>query len=350
MPSLTDRSLFEELTEAHGVPGYENRIREILRRELDPVVDELRTDAIGNVLGTIEGNSDFEVVVAAHIDEIGFMVRNVTEDGFLQLDPLGGWDPRVLKAQRVVVHAESGPLTGIIGAVPPHTLDEADLEKTPEVDDVYVDLGRSGDEVADLVSPGDTVTMAQSTTRVGDLVTGKALDNRASVYAMLIAARQIQDPDVTVHFAGTTQEELGLRGAIALANDLETDLAIALDVTVASDLPEVSEGDYVTELGEGTAIKLKDGSVVTTPAVTRRLQEIADDQSIEYQTEVLPSGGTDTGGLQRYGGPRPVGAVSIPTRYLHTVTESAHVGDIEATADLLAAALNAESGTGSYVE
>lgn len=350
MTSLTDPALFEELTEAHGVPGYEGQIRDIVRRELASEVDTLRTDAIGNVIGTIEGEADFEIVIAAHIDEIGFMVRHVTDEGFLQLDPLGGWDPRVLKAQRVVVHTESGPITGIIGAAPPHTLDAEDLEETPDVEDVYVDLGRSGEAAAELVSPGDTVTMEQSTERVGDLVTGKALDDRASVYAMLIAARQIEDPDVTVHFAATTQEELGLRGAVALANDLETDLAIALDVTVASDIPGFEAGDYVTELGEGTAIKLKDSSVVTTPAVSRRFQTVAEEASIPYQTEILPAGGTDTAPLQRHGGARPVGALSIPTRYLHTVTESAHVGDIEATADLLAAVVNTETGTESYIE
>ncbi len=343
-----DFELLQELTETHGVPGYETRVQDIVRRELDSVVDHVRTDAMGNVIGTVEGG-DRSVVVAAHMDEIGFMVKHITDDGFLQLDPLGGWDPRVLKAQRVVVHTETEDLTGIIGAAPPHTMDEEDLEGTPDIEDVYVDLGRSADVVEALVTPGDTVTMSQQTIQVGDVVTGKALDDRASLFTMLAAAQRLDDPDVTVHFAATTQEEVGIRGAQALANDLDADVGIALDVTVANDIPGFDPAEHVTELGAGTAIKLKDSSVITTPAVHRRLQSVAADREIPHQREVLPSGGTDTAGFQRSGGARPVGALSIPTRYLHTVTETAHTTDIEATIELLTAFLETERVDTSYL-
>ncbi|WP_224332432.1 M42 family metallopeptidase [Haloprofundus halobius] len=340
--------LLRELTEASGVPGYEDRIREVVRRELEASTDRVTSDAMGNVVGTIDGESDYSVAIAAHMDEIGFMVRHITDEGFLQLDPLGGFDARVLRAQRVKVHTESGDLPGAIGSVPPHTLSDEQREKTDKVEDVHVDLGRSGDAVREHVSRGDLVTMDQTTVELGDHVTGKALDDRICLFAMLEAARRIENPAVTIHFAATVQEEVGIRGATALGGDVDPDLAVALDVTVANDVPGFDEGEHVTELGEGTAIKLKDSSVITNPKVHRRLRSVAEDEEIPYQLEILPAGGTDTAGFQNTHGAKPVGALSIPTRYLHTVTESAHADDVSATIDLLTAFLETETGEHDY--
>lgn len=343
-----DFDLLAELTETSGVPGYEDRVREVVRREFESSVDEIRTDAMGNVVGTIAGDSDYSVAVAAHMDEIGFMVRHVTDEGFVQLDALGGWDPRVLKAQRVRIHTEDGDVPGVIGSPPPHTLSEDQKEATPKVEDVHVDVGLSGDDATEAVTVGDVVTMDQTTREMGDAVTGKALDDRVCLFAMLQAAERIEDPDVTVHFAATVQEEVGLRGAKALGVDIDPDLAIALDVTVANDVPGFEAGDHVTELGEGTAIKLKDGSVITTPKVHRRLRSVAEAADIPHQSEILPAGGTDTAGFQNTHGAKPVGALSVPTRYLHTVTESAHVEDVDATIDLLTAFVESETGDHDY--
>jgi endoglucanase len=343
-----DFPLLCALTETGGVPGYEDRVRDLVREQLAEHTDVVRTDAMGNVVGTVEGEGDYEVVVAAHMDEIGFMVRHVDAEGFLELDPLGGWDPRVLRAQRVVVHTESGDVPGVIGSVPPHTLDEADLEASPSVEDVYVDCGLPKEKVRERVSVGDLVTMDQTTRRLGEHVTGKALDDRVCVYAMLRAARRLENPAVTVHFAATVQEEVGLRGARALGVDLDPDLAVALDVTVANDVPGFDEGEYVTRLGDGAAIKLKDSSVITSPKVHRRLKAVAAEAGVRTQYEVLPAGGTDTAGFQTGAGATPVGAISVPTRYLHTVTESVHVDDVRATVDLLTAFLRTETGEHDY--
>jgi len=337
-----------ELTEARGVPGYEDDVRDIVRREFEARTDRVRTDAMGNVVGTIEGDTDYSVAVAAHMDEIGFMVRHVTDEGFVQVDPLGGFDARVLRAQRVTVHGEED-LTGVIGSVPPHTLTDEQKEKADEVKDVYIDVGRDGEAVDELVSVGDLVTLDQTTTRMGDRITGKALDDRVCLFAMLEAADRIEDPDVTIHFAATVQEEVGLRGARALGVDIDPDLAVALDVTVANDVPQIGEAaDAVTELGAGTAIKLKDSSVITSPKVHRRLTDVAEAEGIDHQHEVLPAGGTDTAGFQNTAGAKPVGAISIPTRYLHTVTETAAGDDVTATIDLLTAFLESETGEHDY--
>ena len=343
-----DYELLVSLTEERGVPGYEDRVRERVRDAVAPHVDRLRSDAMGNLVGTVEGDADYDVVVAAHMDEIGFMVRHVDDEGFLELDPLGGWDPRILRAQRVTVHAADGDVPGLIGSVPPHTLDEADREATPDVEDVRVDLGLDAEAVDERVSVGDLVTMDQSTERVGEFVTGKALDNRVSVFAMLEAARRLESPSVNVHFAATTQEEVGLRGAEALGVDLDPDLVVAVDTTVANDVPGFEPGERVTELGEGVGIKLKDSSVITNHKVHRRLREVAESDGIDHQMEVLPAGGTDTGGLQRTSGATPAGAVSVPTRYLHTPTESVHGDDIAAAVDLLVGFLDTEDGAHDY--
>jgi putative aminopeptidase FrvX len=341
-----DFDLLKELTEERGVPGYEDRVRDLVREELETSTDDVRTDAMGNVVGTIEGDSDYSVAVAAHMDEIGFMVKHVTDDGFLKIDALGGWDARVLRAQRVTVHGEED-VTGVFGSVPPHTLDE-EPDGEEEVGDRVVDLGRDAEEVKELVSVGDLVTMDQTTVQMGDSVTGKALDDRVCLFAMLEAAREIENPDATIHFCATVQEEVGLRGATALGVDVDPDLAIALDVTIASDIPGVSADKHVTTLGDGAAIKLKDSSVITTPKVHKRLRSVAEDEEIDHQIEVLPSGGTDTAGFQNTNGAKPVGAISIPTRYLHTVTETANGDDIRATIDLLTAFLESEDSEHDY--
>ncbi|THE62979.1 M42 family peptidase [Salinadaptatus halalkaliphilus] len=340
------------LTETSGVPGYEDRIRDLVVDRFADSVDRVRTDAMGNVVGTLEGDTDYSVAVAAHMDEIGFMVRHVagSEDGFgfVELDALGGWDARVLKAQRVTIHTDDGDVPGVIGSPPPHTQDDDEREKTPDVEDVAVDIGLPYEEATDRISPGDLVTMEQTTERVGETVTGKALDDRVCLFAMLEAADRLTEPDATIHFCATVQEEVGLRGAQALGVDVDPDLAIALDVTVANDVPGFDDGAHVTDLGAGTAIKLKDSSVITNPKVNRRLQSVADAAEIAYQLEILPAGGTDTGGFQNSAGAKPVGAISIPTRYLHTPTETAHVDDIAATIDLLEAFLESEDGEHEY--
>ncbi|WP_255150499.1 M42 family metallopeptidase [Halorarius halobius] len=341
-----DYELLVELTETSGVPGYEDRVREVVRRELAPEVDRLRSDAMGNVVGTVDGG-DTEVLVAAHMDEIGFMVSHV-DDGFLGLEPLGGWDPRVLKAQRVTVHAEDGDLPGVIGSPPVHTLDDEDLDASEEVADVRVDLGLPATEVDERVAVGDLVTTDQRTERVGEHVTGKSLDNRVSVLALVEAARALTDPEVTVHFAATAQEEVGLRGAMALGVDVDADVVLALDTTVANDVPGVESGEHVTRLGEGAGIKLKDSSSITNPKLNRRLRMVADERSIPHQPEILPTGGTDTGGLQFRGGAKPAGAISVPTRYLHTPTEAVHHDDVRACLDLAVAFLETESGGSDY--
>nr|WP_237560425.1 M20/M25/M40 family metallo-hydrolase [Halolamina rubra] len=317
----------------------------MVRAALGPEVDRLRTDAMGNVVGTVDGEGDREVVVAAHVDEIGFMVSRVTDDGFLKLDSLGGWNAQILRAQAVTVHTDDGEVAGVIGAEPAHTRDEDDVEG---VDDLAVDLGLDGDAAAEAVSVGDVVTLDTDPRVLGDCVTGKALDDRAGVYAMLAAAR-VAEPDATVHFCATVQEEVGLRGARAVATDerFDPDLVVALDGTLERSVPGVDDAETITSLGDGVGIKRKDASVIPSPAVVDWLTDVAEEEGVEHQREVAWNIGTDTGALQNAGGAVLSGALSVPVRYHHSPVETAHRDDLTATVDLLAAAL---SRTGELVD
>lgn len=335
---MYDRDLLFDLAAAAGPVGYEDGVREVVREALAPEVDRVATDPMGTVVGTVEGDGDREVVVAAHVDEIGFMVSRVTDDGFLQLDSLGGWNAQILRAQPVTVHTDDGEVAGVIGAEPAHTRDEDDVE---DIDDLAVDLGLDGDAAADAVSVGDVVTLDTDPRVLGDCVTGKALDDRAGVYAMLTAARETE-PDATVHFCATVQEEVGLRGARAIATDdeFDPDLAIALDGTLERSVPGVDEAETISTLGEGVGIKRKDATVVPSPDVIEWLTAVAEDEGVDHQREVARNIGTDTGALQNAGGAVLSGALSIPVRYHHSPVETAHREDLTATVDLLAAALS----------
>ncbi|ESP87151.1 M42 family metallopeptidase [Candidatus Halobonum tyrrellensis] len=340
--TLDGSGLLRDLTEAHGPVGYEDAVRELAVAELDGSTDRVRTDAMGNVVGSIEGRSapDFELLVAAHVDEVGFMISHVDDDGFLRLDALGGWNPEVLRAQRVRVHADGGadPVDGVLGAVPAHVRDD---DEPLSVGELAVDVGLPAEAARDRVSVGDPVTLRAPTERLGRCIAGKALDDRAGVWTLLRAAERA-DPAVTVHFCATTQEEVGLRGARALGADLDPDLALAVDGTLERGVPGVDEADRVTELGAGVGVKRKDATVVPTPTVVEWLETLAADRDIPTQPEVASNIGTDTGALQTAAGATPVGALSVPVRYHHSPVETAHVRDLRATAELVTAGVDAD--------
>lgn len=345
--------LLKRLCETPGISGREERMRTLVAEELRPLSDTLETDAMGNLIAFKKGASDGpRVMIAAHIDEIGFMVKHIDERGFLRLLPIGGWDPRAMMAQRVMVHGFAGEsLLGALmpGVKPRHVLTEEEARKPLKVEDFMVDLGLSGDRVKALVEVGDMVTMDRTCERVGDTVVSKTLDNRLSVFVMIEALKRLQGKSLKCSLlaVATTQEEVGLRGTIPAAFALQPDIGIALDVTLAVDFPGGLEAEQVTKLGGGAAIKIVDSSLICHPKLVRHFRDVAEAKKIKYQLEVLPRGGTDAGGIQRSRGGVPSFTLSIPCRYVHTVNEMAHVDDIEAAIALLAAWLE-EAHTRSY--
>ena len=336
--------LLKELCEAPGVPGCEDAIRKIVIRELKALCTSIKTDMLGNVIGFKRGSGPAKnrrrVMIAAHMDEIGFIVTHVDDNGFLRVDPVGGINPKTIIAQRVWVFGKK-KLRGVIGSKPIHIMKEEERKKPATIDEIFIDLGLPGKQVKKLVEPGDPVVLEQSYAEIGDTVCCKALDDRVGVYVMIESLKKAKKAQADIYAVGSVQEEVGLRGAVTSAFDVDPHVGIALDVTLACDVPGAGKHQQITALGEGTAIKLKDSSSLSNPKLVKKLRAIAKKGRIKHQLEILPRGGTDAGAMQRTRGGVAVCTISIPTRYVHSVVEMAHRDDIQASIDLLAAFLNA---------
>ena len=330
--------LLKRLIETPGVPGREEKQREIAREELGSLTDEVRTDDLGSVIGTKRGSGDARVMVAAHTDEIGFLVKYIDEKGFLRLQTLGGHDPANMVSQRVLVSTSEGEtLRGALQPArkPPHIATEED-KKPPKANDFFVDLGMAADTVKEKVRIGDYVVMDRTLEKVGDDLMGKAMDDRVGVFVMYEALRAMGDHTATVFAVATSQEEVGVRGAEASGSALEPTVVVALDVTLAMDVPGGGTENTITELGKGVAIKIMDGYSISHPKVVEHLRAIAERENIPYQMEILPAGGTDAGGVQRLHGGIPTVTLSVPCRYVHTPNEMVSEADVEAAVTLLA--------------
>ena len=341
--------LLRALTQTPGIASREHAVRGLVRAEMEPLLDDVAVDTMGNLIGTRTGTGGPRVAIAAHMDEIGFVVRYIDEAGFIRLQRVGGFDPRVLVAQRVAIRTRAGDsLSGVLqlAAKPIHLLQPGESKET-RLDDLFVDLGLPVDEVNRQITIGDMVTLDRDLAELGDTIVSKALDDRLGVFVMLEALRKSPHGAATVVAIASTQEEVGLRGATTAAHQVGADIAIALDVTIAGDIPGNPPSDVVTKLGGGTAIKLMDSSHVAHPGLVDHLRDIAERHHIPYQLEILPAGGTDAAAFQKSQGGAVAGTISIPTRYVHTVNEMAHLTDIQASIDLLAAFLE-DAGSRSY--
>ncbi len=335
--------LLKELTEAFGVPGQEGAIREIVRRELGGLT-AITEDAMGSLIchkPSASGKGP-KVMLAAHMDEIGFVVRHISDKGFIKIHPLGGFDPRMLPAQRVVVSGFTGEAmhgTLMPGTKPKHLLTAAEAAKPLDLNDFFVDLGLSPEDVKAKVRVGDMVTLKREFQQTGSHYTCKAMDDRVAVFVMIEAVKALASHECEIYAVATTQEEIGLRGATAAGSGLAPDVCIAIDITLANDIPGVPEDMAITHLGKGTAIKILDGSLICHPGIVAHFRKLAEDKGIPHQMELLPMGGTDAGGVQKQHGGIPSFTLSIPTRYVHTVNETVHPSDVQASIDLLKAYL-----------
>jgi len=338
--------LLERLSELPGAPGREEHVRSFIRDRVESEADTVEVDAMGNLICHREADGDVDdpetVMLACHMDEIAFYVRHIDDDGFIRLQELGGFDVRNLFARRVRIETREGEeIVGNLNASGPpvHIASEEDKEKIPEVRELFVDTGLPTDELREKVRPGDPVTLVQDFRRIGELASGKCLDNRVACWVGVRALEELDRSDRELYVAFTTQEEVGVRGAQTSGFQIDPDVGIAVDVTLALDIPEVSEHEQITELGAGTAIKIFDSRSVSDKELVDRLVELAEEDGIPHQFEILPQGGTDAAGMQLAGtGCRAI-TLSVPCRYVHTITETIHPDDLRATADLLLAYL-----------
>ncbi|WP_375578425.1 M42 family metallopeptidase [Marivirga tractuosa] len=334
--------LLSKICETPGAPGHEKRIRDLVISEVKSLVDEVEVDNLGNVHAIKRAKSNPEgkkVMVAAHMDEIGFMVTHIDDNGFLRFTTLGGFDPKTLTAQRVIVHGKKDVI-GVMGSKPIHVMSTEERNKVSKTTDYFIDLGMDKKEVEKIVSVGDAVTRERGLIEMGDCVNCKSIDNRVSVFVLVEALKTLRDHPYDVYAVFTVQEEVGLRGANVASHKINPDFGIALDTTIAFDLPGAQEHEKVTSLGAGTAIKVLDAMTICDYRMVEFMKQTADRNSIKWQPEILTAGGTDTAGLQRMGKNGAIaGAISIPTRNLHQVIEMAHKQDILDSVQLLNACL-----------
>ena len=335
-------SLLKQICEIPGAPGFEKPVRDLVISLVRPYIDELHIDNIGNVIAIKKGvrNPDGKrVMLAAHMDEIGFIVSHIDEQGFLRFNTLGGFDPKTLTAQRVIVHGKKD-LIGVMGSKPIHVMTPEEKTKLPKTTDFFIDLGMPKEEVEKYITIGDPVTRDRELIEMGDCVNCKSIDNRVAVFIVIEALKQLTNPAYDVYATFTVQEEVGIRGANVAAHSINPDFGIALDTTIAFDVPGAAPHEKVTELGKGTAIKIMDAMTICDYRMVAFMKQVATKEAISWQPELLTAGGTDTAGVQRMGKQGAIaGAISIPTRHLHQVIEMAHKSDIADSIALLVACL-----------
>ncbi|MEM1616231.1 M42 family metallopeptidase [Pyrobaculum sp.] len=338
--------LLKKLSEARGPSGFEDEVREVVVKEMEPYVDEVVVDRWGNVIGVKKGATNYKALVAAHIDEIGLVVDHIDKEGFLRFRPIGGWNEVTLVGQRVWVKARDGWIRGVVGSLPPHVTPSGKEREAPEIKDLFIDVGASSREEVEKmgIAVGSVAVLDREVARLqNDLVTGKAFDDRAGVAVMLYALRLLKETPATVYAVATVQEEVSLRGAQIAAERVNPHYAIALDTTIAADVPGVSERQHVTKVGKGPAIKVLDGGrgglFIAHPKLRSHIVKIAEEVGIPYQLEVLYGGTTDAMAIafRREGIPSAV--ISLPSRYVHSPVEVISLKDAVNAARLLAAVL-----------
>lgn len=335
--------LLKKLSNAPGVSGFEEEIRKIMINELKDHVDEIEVDSMGNIIAVKKGRNGKKIMLAAHMDEIGLMVRFIDKKGFIKFSKIGGINDQMLLNQEVIIHSKKGKILGVIGAKPPHRMKPAEKKKVLEYENMFIDIGASSrEEAEELISIGDPVTIKHEFSNLrGNLVTGKAFDNRVGCY-VLVEAMKRANTSATIYGVGTVQEEVGLKGAKTSAFKINPDMAIALDVTICGDHPGIKFEDAPAKINKGPAIILTDASgrgIITHPMAKKLLIEAAIEEEIPYQLEVSEGGTTDATAIHLTREGIPTGVLSVPTRYIHTPVEVASLEDIENTIKLLVAAI-----------
>ncbi len=318
--------LLEKLTQAWGPSGNEEEISALIKSEIEPYVDEIQTDALGNLAAHKKGSGK-RLMLAAHMDEIGIVVTFIDKEGFLRFSAVGGLEVKQLPGRRV--RFKNGT-TGVIGC------EEEAFNKKPSMNKLYIDIGaKSCSEAEKLVSIGDMAVFEGAFYKRDDVIVSKALDNRTGCYILIETAKRMQDTDNDVYFVFTVQEEVGLRGARTVSFGIEPDYAVAVDVTDTGDTPHAPF--MAVKLGEGAAVKVMDRSVLCHRDVRERLSEIAAEKNICCQAEIMNDGGTDAGAIHTSKAGVKTGGVSLPVRYIHSPSELASEKDIESCIKLLTA-------------
>jgi endoglucanase len=344
-----DLELMRKICEAPGVSGFEGPIRNILIPEFEKYCDEVKTDRMGNLIGLkratrfITGEAPLKVMVSAHMDEIGFAVRHIDEEGFIKIMALGGIDQRTILSERVIIHGRED-VHGFIAPKPNWILNEDEKNKVLPISELVVDTGLSKAEIEKKVSLGDPISFAADFEEFNcDMILGRNFDDRIGVYTLVEAMRRVGDLGVDFYAVASVQEELGVRGAITASYAIDPDIGIAIDGSLASDIPYAKPEDRHCRLGQGAGIYLIDARTISDPLLVKFFINLAEQNNILFQINL--GGGTDASEMQRTKSGVRALTIGAPTRYMHSTTQLCHKTDIEETVRLLVAFLeNAHSG------
>jgi endoglucanase len=335
-----DLTLLRKLSNAYGPPGYEDEAREILKAELEGFADETRVDALGNILFTHRGEKGKPLIMlAAHTDEVGFLVRYIEDMGYLRLH-CWGVVPNLLPGQRLIFRGKKGDLRGVIGTKPPHIMSEEERKKPVVLDDLFVDIGTCTREEAETRGAYEGMTGVFDVDFLdlgGGYVRGKALDDRAGCYVMAEVFKSLRGSPVNVVAVGTVQEEVGLRGSRTAAYQVDPDYGLALEGTFAVDMPGMAPHMVPASLKKGPVVTIADASVIAHPKVLKAITEAAEERKIPYQFKKIPSGGTDAGSIHLTKSGVPSGTIAVPCRYIHGPASITTTEDIENTIRLVKA-------------
>ncbi|GAB6056636.1 M42 family metallopeptidase [Methanobacterium alkalithermotolerans] len=338
------KELMKKLSQLPGISGFESEVVNLIESELKDHVDHIEKDRMGNIIALKKGKPESpKVMLAAHMDEIGLMVRHIDKKGFIKFSKIGGINDQMVLNQMVYIHTKKGPLIGVIGSKPPHRMKAAEKKKITSYEDMFIDIGAtSKKEAEELIEIGDPITFKHDFFELpNSLVTGKALDNRVGCLIMMETLKRV-NCDINIYGVGTVQEEVGLKGAKTSAFKINPDFALALDVTIAGDHPGMKEDEAPAKIGKGPAIILTDASgrgIITHPKIKEWLITTAKEEEIPVQLEVSEGGTTDATAIHLTREGIPSGVVSVPTRYIHTTVSIASMEDIENTVNLLVKAL-----------
>lgn len=340
-------ALFKNLTELQGAPGNEHAVRAFMRKELEKYADEIVQDNLGSIFGVKKGEGP-RVMIAGHMDEVGFMVTQITDNGMIRFQPLGGWWNQVMLAQRVQVMTENGPVIGVISSIPPHLLTEAQRKKPMEIKNMLIDIGADDRDDATRigVKPGDSIVPVTPFQPMANekKILAKAWDNRYGCGLAIELLKELKNETLpnTLYSGATVQEEVGLRGAVTASNMIQPDIAYVLDASPAND----ASGDKKAfgQLGKGALVRIFDRTMVTHRGMREFVLDIAETNDIPYQY-FISQGGTDAGKIHLSNNGVPSAVIGICSRYIHTSASIIHVDDYQAAKELLVKLVKATDQT-----
>ncbi|MCR2821928.1 M42 family metallopeptidase [Lederbergia panacisoli] len=335
-------TMLKDLTDAKGIPGNEHEPREVMKKYIAPYADKIETDGLGSLIAKKTGDANGpKIMIAGHLDEVGFMITQIDKKGFLRFQTVGGWWSQVMLAQRVTIVTAKGDITGVIGSKPPHILSPEARKKPVDIKEMFIDIGASSrEEAMDWgVRPGDMAVPYFDFTVMNNEkhLLAKAWDNRIGCAIAIDVLKNLKGenhPNI-VYGVGTVQEEVGLRGAKTAGNKVQPDISIAVDVGIAGDTPGISEKEAMSKIGDGPQIILYDASMVSHKGLRDLVTNTADELGIPYQFEAIPGGGTDAGSIHLAAEGAPSLAITIATRYIHSHAGILHRDDFENAVKLI---------------